>query len=209
MEDSIDSLRQHIASCVGPGGISSADMDAIKIRAQRLGISPGLLDAMVREATGADMDGGGFRARWYHVVMAVVLIVILSMVVFINIDFSSDGGRVERVSPSAMRNMPIAPDDLVHIYSGCCDGMSVLITVKSVREQPGGGVDMVYDIKCDFVPLASGAVCHVDMESRTLDFGHPDGESPKIDLGKCVVERTSAGKLAIKSADGKFELMQL
>ncbi len=207
MEDNIEILRRHIAASVHNGSISDSDMDLLKIRAQRLGIPPSTLDDMVREATGGDMQYGGFRPRWYHVVMAVMLIVILSLFVFINIDFSSDGGRVEKISQS--RNAPIVPADLMHIYSGSYNGVSVLITVKDVRDLQDGKVEMVYDLKCDFVPVASGAKCTVDMERRTLDFEAGGAVSRKIKLDPCTMERTSAGKLVLKAAGGDFELIQL
>jgi len=205
----VECLRRHIAASVHSGAISDSDMDILKIRAQQLGVSPSTLDDMVREATGGEMQYGGFRPRWYHVVMAVMFIVILSMFVFMNINFDSDGGNVEKVSPSSLRNMPVTSADLVHIYSGNCDGMSVLITVKSVQDVSEGKAEMVYDIKCDFVPVASGAKCEVDLGANTLDFGHHEAIDRKIMLGKGTVERTPAGKIRIKAGNGKYELVQL
>ena len=207
MEDTVESLRRSIHDCALAGRISDSDLDEFKIRAQRLGIPPSELDIMVREASGADVPFVGGHIRWYHIAMAVMSMVILALLVFINIDFNSDGGRVEKLSPSAMRNMPIAPSDLVHIYSGNCGGAQVLITVRSAQDMGGGMVDMVYDIKCDFVPVATGARCLVNLADNTLDFGHNEAVERKVRLGSGKVSRTAAGKVVINAGD--LELVQL
>lgn len=209
MEDSIDELKRQIAACSASGKISDSDMDSLKIRAQRLGLSPTVLNAMISEQMGSEMADGGFRPRWYHVVLAVLIVAALSVFVFISIDFSSDGGNVAKEGVSSMRNMPITPQDLVHIYSGNSDGKSILITVKSVEEQDAQNCVLVYDIKCDFVPVATGARCAVNLESRTFDFGGNEAISRKVDLSSGSISRTMAGKVVLKPAHGKFELLQL
>lgn len=209
MEDNIETLKRQIMECSASGKISDSDMDMLKIKAQKLGLSPVVLNAMISEQTGIEMASGGFRPQWYHLVLALLIVAVLSVIVFLTIDFSSDGGNVARDANTSLRNTPISAGDLVHIYSGHCDGKSILITVKSVEEQKGGKCVMVYDIKCDFVPVATAARCDVDLEARTFDFGYNSALSRKVDLSTGTIGRTMAGKVVLKPSNGKFELIQL
>lgn len=209
MEDNIEELKRQIEQSAQSGKISDSDLDTFKIRAQRLGVSPTELDGMLSSHTSGGMANGGFQPRWYHLVIAVLLVILMSLLIFMRIDFNSDGGHVVKDPPSSLRNMPITAHDLVHIFSGNCGGQSVLITVKGVEDVSDAGCVLIYDLKCDFVPVVSGARCEVDLTNSTFDFGHDEAVSRKVELGKGHMERTMAGKVVLKPESGKYELIQL
>ncbi|MBQ5540104.1 MAG: hypothetical protein IIU03_07715 [Bacteroidales bacterium] len=147
-----------------------------------------------------------FIPKTVHIIIAVIVIALLSVFIFVAL---SGGG--ERPSYFGLRDKPIEQKDLIHIFSGNYNGKSVLITVKDVKDE-NGKVFMIFDLKCDFVPVASGCKCVVNLLNKTYDFTSDENAVKKIPLGNGTILRSSAGKVIFKS-DGfgvdKIDLLQL
>lgn len=147
-----------------------------------------------------------FTPKTVHIIIAVIVIALLSVFIFVAL---SGGG--ERPSYFGLRDKPIEQKDLIHIFSGNYNGKSVLITVKDVKDE-NGKVFMIFDLKCDFVPVASGCKCVVNLLNKTYDFTSDENAVKKIPLGNGTILRSSAGKVIFKS-DGfgtdKIDLLQL
>ena len=147
-----------------------------------------------------------FTPKTVHIIGAVVVIALLSVFIFVAL---SGGG--DRPSYFGLRDKPMEEKDLVHIFSGNYNGKSVLITVKDVKNE-NGKVFMIFDLKCDFVPVASGCKCTVNLLSKTYDFTTDENAVKKIPLGNGTILRSSAGKVIFKSESfgvDKIDLLQL
>ena len=147
-----------------------------------------------------------FTPKTVHIIIAVIVIALLSVFIFVAL---SGGG--ERPSYFGLSDKPIEQKNLIHIFSGNYNGKSVLITVKDVKDE-NGKVFMIFDLKCDFVPVASGCKCVVNLLNKTYDFTSDENAVKKIPLGNGTILRSSAGKVIFKS-DGfgvdKIDLLQL
>lgn len=152
------------------------------------------------------IENKAFTPKIIHIMIAIAVIVALSVSIFAA--FSGGNGRP---SYFGLRDKPIEEKDLIHIFSGNYDGKSVLLTVKDIKSE-NGRLFMVYDLKCDFVPVASGCKCLVNLLNKTYDFGADENAVKKIPLGSGTILRSSAGKVIFKS-DGqsshKIDLLQL
>jgi len=148
-----------------------------------------------------------FTPKTVHIIIAVIVIALLSVFIFVALS----GGSGERPAYFGLRDKPIEEKDLVHIFSGNYNGKSVLITVKDVKDE-NGKVFMIFDLKCDFVPVASGCKCVINLLNKTYDFTTDENAVKKIPLGNGTILRSSAGKVIFKS-DGfgtdKIDLLQL
>ncbi len=153
-----------------------------------------------------ETENKAFSPSILHIVIAVVVIAMLS--VFIFFALSSKNGHS---SYFGLKDKPIEEKDLVHIFSGNYDGKSVLLTVKDVKNE-NGRLYMIYDLKCDFVPVASQCKCLVNMTNKTYDFDVDENAVKKIPLGNGVILRSSAGKIIFKNeglGTYKIDLLQL
>jgi len=68
---------------------------------------------------------------------------------------------------------------------------------------------MIYDLKCDFVPVQSNCRCEVDLINNTFDFLQTETPKSKIPLGTGKLLRTTAGKVIFKTNSGKIDYIQL
>lgn len=209
MEDSIDDLKRQIDSCVKSGGISDSDIKKLRASASRIGVSPAELNSMVSQRLGIEASDIGFQPRWYHLVLAVLVIASMSLFVFVSINFDSDGEDVARESVTSLRNMPVSPGDLVHSYSGNYEGTSVFLKIISATDNGNGTCDVVFDVKCDFIPVAQSVSGVFNLDNRTFDLGAQESVLRKVPLDKGTIERTISGKLVLKPYGGAFELVQL
>lgn len=146
-----------------------------------------------------------FTPKIIHILIAVFAIIILSGFIFVSLSGNTTDNKY-----TGLKNIPIEEKDLIHIFSGNYDGKSVLITVKKIYQE-NGKTYMVYDLKCDFIPIASACKCHIDFLNHTFDFSI-DEKISKVPLGKGSVHRTSAGKIIFKDETDnayKIDLVQL
>ena len=213
MDKALEELRLLIASCSEFGQISKSDMDMLTVRARIMGLTPEELDVLIKTSGQQAAEGVGgaedkiFAPRVVHIVIAVVLAVILAVLVFIGLDF---GGVTSKNSAYlGLGEAPVVEADLYHLYSGTYDGRALLLTVKDVKKESNGKHTVVFDLKCDFVPVAQNCKCYVDLNSMTFDFEETDAIAKKIQLGSGTIQRTATGKVVFKPASGRYELLQL
>ncbi len=209
MEDNIEDLKQQIDSCIRSGGISDSDIQKLKASAQNMGVPPGEFNSLVSKRLGIEAADIGFQPKWYHLVLAVLVIAAMSLFVFVTINFDSDGDNIADEAPASLRSMPVSAGDLTRIFSGNYDGKSVLITIKSAQETSPGICTVVFDVKIDFVPVAVGAQGVFDLGKRTFDLGANEQITRKVPIDKGTMERTISGKLVLRPDSGKLELVQL
>ena len=101
----------------------------------------------------------------------------------------------------------ISESDLYHLYSGSYEGKSLLLTVKDVRNENNKYV-MIFDFKCDFVPVAQNCKCYVDLQKHTYEF-EDMAAAKKIPLGSGTISRSATGKVVFRPSSGLYELLQL
>lgn len=213
MDKALEELRLLIASCSESGQISKSDMDMLTVRARIMGLTPEELDALIKTSGQKNMDGMEsmedkfFAPKVVHIVVAVVLAVVLGVLVFVGLDMTG-GDNSKNSSYLGLGDKAITEADLYHLYSGSYDGKSVLITVKDVKNANGKLV-MVFDLKCDFVPVAQNCKCYVNLADNTYAFEDSEAVSKKIPLGSGSILRSATGKVVFKPSSGLYELLQL
>ncbi|MBR2105545.1 MAG: hypothetical protein IJ933_09740 [Bacteroidales bacterium] len=212
MDKSLEELRLLIASCAESGQISKSDMEMLTVRARIMGLSPEELDALIqtsgqKSVDGMEsMDGNFFAPKAVHIVVAVVLVVVVAVLVFVGLDFNGSGGS-KNSAYLGLGDKEISESDLYHLYSGSYEGKSLLLTVKDVRNENNKYV-MIFDFKCDFVPVAQNCKCYVDLQKHTYEF-EDMAAAKKIPLGSGTISRSATGKVVFRPSSGLYELLQL
>ena len=213
MDKALEELRMLIASCSESGQISKSDMEMLTVRARIMGLSPEELDALIKtsaQKTGDGMEsaeGNFFAPKAVHIVVAVVLVVVVAVLVFVGLDFNGSGGS-KSSTYLGLGEKAITESDLYHLYSGSYDGKSLLLTVKDVKNDKNRFV-MIFDFKCDFVPVAQNCRCYVDLQNYTYEFEENGAASRKIPLGSGTISRSATGKVVFRPSSGLYELLQL
>lgn len=214
MDKSLEELRMLIASCSESGQISKSDMEMLTVRARIMGLSPEELDALIqtsgqKSVDGMEnMDGSFFAPKAVHIVVAVVLVVVVAVLVFVGLDFSGSGGN-KGSAYLGLGDKAISESDLYHLYSGSYEGKSLLLTVKDVKNEKDRYV-MIFDFKCDFVPVAQNCKCYVDLQKHTYEFEEiAAATAKKIPLGTGTIARSATGKVVFRPSSGQYELLQL
>ena len=213
MDKSLEELRMLIASCSESGQISKSDMEMLTVRARIMGLSPEELDALIQTSGQKSVDGmesvdGNFFApKAVHIVVAVVFVVVVAVLVFVGLDFNGSGGS-KSSAYLGLGDKAITESDLYHLYSGSYDGKSLLLTVKDVKNDKNRYV-MIFDFKCDFVPVAQNCRCYVDLQKQTYEFEDMGAGVKKIPLGSGTISRSATGKVVFRPSSGLYELLQL
>ena len=207
LNDKIDDATMHQDAYSGVD-----DANACHTSARLKGISSEELDSMLRNIDDngmvrTDEPEVGFVPKLGHIVGAVVIIILLGVFVFVSIDFD-DNDSNKSASYTGLSNVPITEADLFHLYSGSYEGKSILLTVKEVKKDGNKHV-MLFDLKCDFVPVAQGCRCMVDLAAKSFSFEDNEEITRKVPLGAGSIQRTAAGKVVLKPASGLYELVQL
>ncbi|MBR4266955.1 MAG: hypothetical protein IKQ46_12955 [Bacteroidales bacterium] len=148
-----------------------------------------------------------FVPRIVHILLAIIVIVVLSILIFTNADFNK-GRDYTHLRYSKMKNEPIQKEDLLNLFSANYNDQNILITVQDVVIEEGKTY-MIYDLKCDFVPVQSNCRCEVDLINNTFDFLQTETPKSKIPLGTGKLLRTTAGKVIFKTNSGKIDYIQL
>jgi hypothetical protein len=188
-------------------------MDMLKVRARIMGLAQEELDALVKTAGQKPVEGMEsidekfFAPKVVHIVVAVVLVIIIAVLVFLGLGFSGSDDS-SKSAYLGLGSKPVTASDLYHLYSGSYDGKSVLLTVKDVKNE-NGRVTMIFDIKCDFVPVAQNCKCFVDLSKCTYEFEKTEAISKKIPLGSGTISRSATGKVLFQPSSGLYELLQL
>ncbi|MCR5454535.1 MAG: hypothetical protein K6F33_06070 [Bacteroidales bacterium] len=213
MDKALEELRLLIASCSESGEISKSDMEMLTVRARIMGLSPEELDVLIQSSEQKSEDGVNnvnekfFAPKVVHIVVAVVLAIVIAVLVFFGLDFSG-ANESQNSAYLGLGDKPITEVDLYHLYSGSYDGKSVLLTVKDVKDDNGRYV-MVFDLKCDFVPVAQNCKCYVDLKKKTFEFEDSEAVSRKIPLGSGTISRSATGKVVFLPSSNLYELLQL
>ncbi|MBO7462391.1 MAG: hypothetical protein J6T96_07325 [Bacteroidales bacterium] len=213
MDKALEELRMLIASCSESGNISKSDMEMLKVRARIMGLTPEELDALIQTSGQKTVDGmesvegNIFAPKAVHIVVAVVLVVVVAVLVFVGLDFNGSSGS-KTSNYLGLGDKSISESDLYHLYSGSYDGKSLLLTVKDVRVEDDKHV-MVFDFKCDFVPVAQNCKCYVDLQNRTYEFEEMGSASKKVPFGSGTIARSATGKVVFRPSSGLYELLQL
>lgn len=209
MNSTVDELKQMIRLFSASGSLSDADRRTLYDRAAGAGLSRGEMDLVIESVLLEHQDmeeSESFVPKPVHIIVSVLVIVILSVLILLSMRSGGDNGG-DGVGVS-QRARPIAPGDLVNIYSGTYDGKSILVSIREVRGD-GDSAMALYDLKCDFVPVLQGASCKVDLQARRFCFDEADMRKCKLSLSDGLLERTAAGKIVMKSSCGSYELVQL
>ncbi len=148
-----------------------------------------------------------FVPQIVYILLAIVVIVVLSILIFSNTDFNKTQDN-RHLQYSKMKNEPIQKDDLLNMFTATYNNQSLLVTVKKVIFEDGKTY-MIYDLKCDFVPIQSDCRCEVDLINNTFDFLQKETEKGRIPLGSGKLQRTAAGKVMLKTNSGKLNFIQL
>ena len=214
MDKSLEELRLLIASCAESGKISKSDMDMLTVRARIMGLTPEELDALIQTSAQKSvegmesMEGSFFAPKAVHIVVAVALVVVVAVLVFVGLDFNGSGGS-KGSAYLGLSDKAIAESDLYHLYSGSYEGKSLLLTVKDVKNDKNKYV-MIFDFKCDFVPVAQNCKCYVDLQKHTYEFEEiAAAVAKKIPLGTGTISRSATGKVVFRPSSGLYELLQL
>lgn len=145
-----------------------------------------------------------FTPKVIHVVLAAIVAAALAVLVYSSLTAPGHESR----GYTRLQKEPVTADDVRHIYTASYDGKCVLISVKDVVAE-GGFYYMVYDLKLDFVPIASRNRCKVDFISQRFDFmGADGGPDYRIPLGSGSISRSPSGKIRFV-CDGGLEFLQL
>ncbi len=188
-------------------------MEMLTVRARIMGLSPEELDVLIQSSEQKSEDGVNnvnekfFAPKVVHIVVAVVLAIVIAVLVFFGLDFSG-ANESQNSAYLGLGDKPITEVDLYHLYSGSYDGKSVLLTVKDVKDDNGRYV-MVFDLKCDFVPVAQNCKCYVDLKKKTFEFEDSEAVSRKIPLGSGTISRSATGKVVFLPSSNLYELLQL
>jgi hypothetical protein len=129
------------------------------------------------------------------------------VLVFVGLDFNGSGGS-KSSAYLGLGDKAITESDLYHLYSGSYDGKSLLLTVKDVKNDKNRYV-MIFDFKCDFVPVAQNCRCYVDLQKQTYEFEDMGAGVKKIPLGSGTISRSATGKVVFRPSSGLYELLQL
>ena len=147
-----------------------------------------------------------FTPKLVHILLAVAAVVVLSVFIFSAL---SGGGDRQPYFDFGVKDKPVGEADFLHIFSGNYEGKSILVTVKSVKNE-SGRLYLIYDLKCDFIPVASECKCLVSLSEQTYDFRVDRNAVRDVPLGSGTFSRTSAGKIVFQpSSSGKIDLLQL
>jgi hypothetical protein len=213
MDKALEELRLLIATCTESGHISKADMEMLTVRARIMGLTPEELDVLIKTSGQKPVEGmvsmenRFFAPTVVHIVVAIVVAVVIAVFVFVGMDFNSSISQ-KNSSYLGLGDKPVAETDLFHLYSCSYDGKSVLLTVKDVKNDNGRLV-MIYDIKCDFVPLAQNCRCFIDLNNKTFAFEDSEVVSKKFPLGAGSISRSATGKVIFQPSSKLYELVQL
>lgn len=188
-------------------------MEMLTVRARIMGLTPEELDVLIKtsgQKTEDNIDNVSeklFAPKVFHVVLAVALAILIAIVVFLWL-IVCENSDSENAAYFGLENQPVTEMDLRHLYSGTYDGKSVLITVKDVTNDNGRCV-MVFDLKCDFVPVAQNCKCYVDFDKKTFEFEDSVVIAKKLPLGSGSISRSATGKVVFRSSSNLYELLQL
>ena len=213
MDKALEELRMLIASCSDSGQISKSDMEMLTVRARIMGLTPEELDALIQTSGQKSVegmestDGIMFAPKMVHIVIAVVVVVVVAVLVFVGLDFNGASGS-KSSAYLGLGDKAITEADLYHLYSGSYDGKSLLLTVKDVKNENNRFV-MIFDFKCDFVPVAQNCRCFVDLQKHTYEFEEAGAATKKVPLGSGTISRSATGKVVFRPKSGLYELLQL
>ena len=213
MDKSLEELRLLIASCAESGQISKSDMEMLTVRARIMGLTPEELDALIQTSGQKSVEGmesaeGNFFApKAVHIVVAIALVVVVAVLVFVGLDVNGSGSS-KGSAYLGLGDKKITESDLYHLYSGSYDGKSLLLTVKDVKNDNNKFV-LIFDFKCDFVPVAQNCRCYVDLQKQTYEFEDMSSTAKKIPLGSGTISRSATGKVVFRPSSGLYELLQL